>query len=331
LHAVGRPSTPDFLSELWANPFGGESNPLDSGGTERMELKPHFVFPRWSNTATLGVLLVLAVLPVYAAALVVYGLDPVTLDNNYQPVQPVPYSHALHVGGAPGVKDPLGLDCRYCHNTVERADFAALPPTETCMNCHRAIWPKSDKLTMVRDSFGSGTGSSGLKPGDPIHWRQVTTVPDYVYFNHAAHVNSGVSCVECHGNVNHMDVVYQAKPMNMAWCLQCHRDPTDRIRPRDMVTKLDWEPGVGDEATKKVFASLSDQELHAKAQQLGIKAGENETSSGDLQLEKSRMVDGVIAQIETSGGIPALKREIGEILKKEYHVNPSTDCVTCHR
>ena len=195
-----------------------------------MDLKPLFVFPRWSNTVTLALLLVLAVLPVYAGILIVYGLDPVTLNVNYQPVQPVAYSHALHVG-------QLGLDCRYCHNTVEKADFAAVPPTETCMNCHRAIWAKSEKLTMVRDSYDSG---------QPITWRQVTTVPDYVYFNHGAHVNSGVSCVECHGQVNHMETVYQAKPMNMAWCVQCHRDPTERIRPRDAVTKLDWVPSEDD-------------------------------------------------------------------------------------
>jgi menaquinone reductase, multiheme cytochrome c subunit len=295
-----------------------------------MEQKPLFVFPRWSNTATLVVLLILAVLPLYAAVLIGYGLDPVTLDDNYQPVQPVAYSHALHVGGRPGEKEPLGLDCRYCHNTVEQADFAALPPTETCMNCHRAIWPKSEKLTMVRDSFGSGTGTSGVKAGDPIRWRMVTTVPDYVYFNHAAHVNSGVSCVECHGNVNHMDVVYQAKPMNMAWCVQCHRDPTDRIRPRDMVTKLDWQPGVGDGATEEVFASLSDEKLHEKAAQLGVKLEQNGSNLAASESKKV-VVDEVVAQIVNSGGISQLKREMGEILKKEYHINPSTDCITCHR
>jgi menaquinone reductase, multiheme cytochrome c subunit len=286
-----------------------------------MELKTHLVFPRWSNTATLVVLLVLAVVPVYAAVLIGYGLDPVTLDNNYQPVQPVPYSHAVHVGGRPGEKEPLGLDCRYCHNTVEKADFAALPPTETCMNCHRALYPKSEKLAMVRDSFGSGDGSSGLKAGQPIPWRMVTTVPDYVYFNHAAHGNSGVSCVECHGPVNHMDVVYQAKPMNMAWCLQCHRDPTDRLRPRDMVTKLDWAPSAEDPSTVAAFAAAPD--LYARAVGAGV-AVQSSYSSERTAVE-------YVKKVLAAKGESGLKRELGTVLKQQYHVNPSTDCVTCHR
>ena len=121
---------------------------------------PLFVFPRWANAVTLLVLLFLAVLPLYAMVLIPYALDPVTLNVGYQPVQPVAYSHALHVG-------ELGLDCRYCHNTVERADFAALPPTETCMNCHRAIWPKSEKLAAVRLSAETGMpwGRRGRRRG----------------------------------------------------------------------------------------------------------------------------------------------------------------------
>ena len=293
-----------------------------------MELKPHLVFPRWSNTATLVVLLVLAALPVYAAVLIGYGLDPVTLDEKYQPVQPVPYSHAVHVGGRPGEKEPLGLDCRYCHNTVEKADFAALPPTETCMNCHRALYPKSDKLAMVRDSFGSGEGLSGVKAGQPIRWRMVTTVSDYVYFNHAAHVNSGVSCVECHGPVNHMDVVYQAKPMNMAWCLQCHRDPTDRLRPRDMVTKLDWAPSAEDPSTVAVFASLPDQELWERVHGVGLEKGE---ATRNLMKTKKELAQEYVQKVTETESTQALKKELGAILKERYHVNPSTDCVTCHR
>ena len=97
-------------------------------------------------------------------------MDPVTLNVNYQPVQPVPYSHKLHVG-------ELGLDCRYCHNTVEKADFAAIPPTETCMNCHRAIWPKSDKLEPVRASFGAGTPEDPIKAGQPVPWRKSRRCP----------------------------------------------------------------------------------------------------------------------------------------------------------
>src|SRR5262245_62016292 len=111
-----------------------------------MELKPLFVFPRWSNTVTLGLLLFLLTVPAYAGALVVYALDPVTLNVGYQPTQVVPYSHALHVG-------QMGIDCRYCHNTVEKADFAAIPPVETCMNCHKMIRPQSAKLKPLIEAY----------------------------------------------------------------------------------------------------------------------------------------------------------------------------------
>jgi len=273
-----------------------------------MDLKPLFVFPRWSNTVTLGVLIFLAAFPLYAVALVGYALDPVTLNVGYQPVQPVPYSHALHVG-------QLGLDCRYCHNTVERADFAAIPPTETCMNCHKGIRPTSDKLQPVRDSFGIGDPH---KAGLPVEWHQVTTVPDYVYFNHSAHVNSGVSCVECHGQINQMETVYQAKPMNMAWCLQCHRDATDRIRPRDEVTNLDWKPSADDASTLAAFANAPD--LKDRASKAGIKV---DAGAPKADLAKT--------YVKSFSSEKSLKAELGAILKDQYHVNPSTDCITCHR
>lgn len=273
-----------------------------------MDLKPLFVFPRWSNTVTLCVLIFLAVFPLYAGALIAYGLDPVTLNVGYQPVQPVPYSHALHAG-------QLGIDCRYCHNTVEKADFAAIPPTETCMNCHKGIRPNSEALKPIRESFITG------KPVGGEGWTQVTTVPDYVYFNHSAHLNAGVSCVECHGNINHMETVYQAKPMNMAWCLQCHRDPTSRIRPRDQITKLDWVPSEDDPSTVAIFASLSDLETRAKDAGVTVTSGENPQTLAKAYV-KTRI---------NNDSINSVKLELGKILVQQYHINPSTDCVTCHR
>jgi len=284
-----------------------------------MDLKPLFVFPRWSNTLTLLVLLFLAVFPLYAVAFVGYALDPVTLNVGYQPTQPVPYSHKLHVG-------ELGLDCRYCHNTVEKADFAAIPPTETCMNCHRSIWPKSDKLAPVRQSFGAGNADDAIKPGQPVPWRQVTTVPDYVYFNHSAHVNSGISCVECHGQINQMETVYQAKPMNMGWCLQCHRDPTDRIRPRDQVTRLDWQPSADDPSTVAAFASLPDVELASRLSKF-----ESSDATKKTTRTKQEMAHDYVAARIKAESADALRHELGEILKAQYHVNPNTDCITCHR
>jgi hypothetical protein len=273
-----------------------------------MDLKPLFVFPRWSNTVTLSVLLVLAIFPLYAGALLGYALDPVTLNVGYAPTQPVPYSHALHVG-------QLGIDCRYCHNTVEKADFAAIPPTETCMNCHKAIRPNSDLLKPIRESYLTG---------NPVPWRQVTTVPDYVYFNHAAHVNASVSCIECHGPINTMDVVYQAKPMNMAWCLQCHRDPAAHIRPKDQVTHLFWQPSADDPSTVAAFAEAPD--LAARASKLGVSAPATQGATGNTALAQA-----YVKKLTDTQSIDSVKSELGNLLKDKYHINPNTDCITCHR
>src|SRR5205823_881654 len=126
--------------------------------------------------------------------------------------------HALHVG-------KLGLDCRYCHNTVEKTAFAALPATQTCMNCHTNIKGEAETLKPVRESWTIGKS---------IPWVKVHDLPDYVYFNHSAHVTHGVGCIECHGRIDRMEVVHQEKPLSMGWCLNCHRDPSTHLRPRDV-------------------------------------------------------------------------------------------------
>ncbi|MSQ90814.1 MAG: cytochrome C [Phycisphaerales bacterium] len=184
-----------------------------------------FLFPRWTNALLPFVLIAGAITPLYAAFFVAYGLSPKTLDVGYQPVQPVPYSHARHVG-------KLGLDCRYCHTTVDRTAFAAVPPTQTCMNCHTQIQRDSPKLEKIRQSYESGM---------PMEWVKVHKLPDFAYFNHSAHVNRGVGCVECHGRVDQMEVVYRFAPLSMGWCLECHREPLDRVRPISQITNLAWD------------------------------------------------------------------------------------------
>ncbi|MBX3354656.1 MAG: cytochrome c3 family protein [Phycisphaeraceae bacterium] len=184
-----------------------------------------FLFPRWSN-ALLPVLLVTgAVLPLYAVMFVAYGLSPKTLEVGYKPTQPLPFSHALHAG-------TLGMDCRYCHNTVEESGFAAVPPTQTCMNCHTQIHVQSPRLAPVLESYATGM---------PVEWIKVHRLADYAYFNHAAHVNRGVGCVECHGRVDQMEVVYRSAPLSMGWCLDCHRDPVDRLRPLNEITNMAYD------------------------------------------------------------------------------------------
>ncbi|MBI4892883.1 MAG: cytochrome c3 family protein [Acidobacteria bacterium] len=155
-----------------------------------------------------------------------YLLHPKQLDTGYTPVQPVAYSHKLHAGN-------LGIDCLYCHYTVDKSNYAAVPMTETCMNCHVRVREKSPKLQLVRESYATG---------QPVPWVKVHRLPDYVYFNHQAHVKVGVSCVSCHGRVDQMAEVRQVQPLSMAWCLECHRNPAANIRPAEYVTKLDWKP-----------------------------------------------------------------------------------------
>lgn len=183
--------------------------------------------------------LAILILPAYAGVVVYYGFSPLATDVGYAPVQPIPFSHRLHAG-------ELGMDCRYCHTTVEHAAFAAIPPTATCINCHSqqyGIRKASEKLAVLREAF---YGSERVPPGMPIPWVKVHDLPDYAYFDHSAHVNRGVGCVECHGRIDRMDVVYQAKPLSMGWCLECHRDPGPRLRPRDVApTDMLWQPPEG--------------------------------------------------------------------------------------
>lgn len=186
----------------------------------------NFIFPSWTNNLKelLGALGAGGGL--YATVLIWVGFSPQATDVGYQPHQPIPYSHALHAG-------ELGIDCRYCHNTVESTTHAAVPPTATCMNCHDKIQTTSDKLAPLRDAHAKKM---------PVAWKRVHDLPDYVYFNHSRHVNSGVSCVSCHGRVDQMEEVKQAEPLSMGWCLDCHRDPAPNIRPKDQVTNLAWKP-----------------------------------------------------------------------------------------
>ncbi len=139
--------------------------------------------------------------------------------------QPVPFSHQHHVGG-------MGIDCRYCHTSVERSAVAGIPPTKTCMNCHSQVWSDSSMLEPVRESFRSGTS---------IEWTKVNDLPDFVYFNHSAHVNKGVGCTTCHGRVDRMPLMMQQASLLMEWCLECHRAPEKFVRPKEHVFDAAWE------------------------------------------------------------------------------------------
>ncbi len=186
------------------------------------------IFPKWFNKAPLNAIIVLFLISGAGTAGVHYFFTPKYTRVGYQPTQPVAYDHSLHVG-------QLGLDCRYCHTYVDRSEHANVPDSATCMNCHNQVLPDSPKLAPIRDSYQSG---------NPVPWVRVHKLPDYVYFDHAVHVNRGVSCVECHGQVNEMKVVEHAQSFSMDFCLKCHRNPEEKVRPLDKVYDLDWKaPG----------------------------------------------------------------------------------------
>ncbi len=140
--------------------------------------------------------------------------------------QPVAFSHALHNG-------QLGLDCRYCHTSVEVAAAANIPPTETCMTCHSQIRVGSPQLAAVQASWDSG---------EPIVWNKVHDLADFVYFNHSAHINKGIGCSSCHGRIDQMAAIWKNKPMTMGWCLECHRNPAAFVRPKSEVFNMAYVP-----------------------------------------------------------------------------------------
>lgn len=223
-----------------------------------------YQFPKWLNRAKPIVGMGLLIGPLYAVGMFVYGGQPILYDQGYQPKQPVDYSHALHAG-------ELKIDCRYCHTAVEKAAHANIPATQTCMTCHTNIKKTSAKLEPVRESAADGK---------PVQWNKVHRLPDFAYFNHSAHVGrnygsgadaakggAGIGCVSCHGRVDQMEVVHQAKELSMGWCLECHRAPENHLRPLSQVTNMNYQHDL----------------------------------------------------------------ELGKKLRKEFAINPSQECSTCHR
>lgn len=254
-----------------------------------------FFFPSWVNTLLKLVAPVATLGLIYVVLVTWYGPVPKTMDVGFQPTQPVPFSHKIHAGD-------LKMDCRYCHTSVETAAFAAVPPTATCLNCHggkvtdrdgkvvegqthTAVHLASEKLAPVRES-----GDTNM----PVEWIKVHDLPDYVYFNHSAHVTRGVSCVECHGRIDRMEQVFQAKELSMSWCLSCHRDPEPHLRPTEFVTKLD--------STKEEWAAAL--------------IAQSDNPKKDLGFDNPAT---------------ATAQQIGEVIKREHKISPSTHCSTCHR
>ena len=163
--------------------------------------------------------------------------------------QPIQFSHERHVAGN-------GIDCRYCHASVEDSAFAGIPPTRTCMNCHSQIFANSPYLAPVRDSFRTGTS---------LQWTRVNQLPDFVYFNHSIHIHKGVGCNTCHGPVDQMPLMYQYASLQMEWCLECHRAPEKQLRPRDQVFNLRYAQPTPELPVEVDGQEFTDQESLGKA------------------------------------------------------------------
>ncbi|HVZ54974.1 MAG TPA: cytochrome c3 family protein [Pseudolabrys sp.] len=174
----------------------------------------------------------IALIAILAAPFLAMGAGYAVMRSQYvtrqsiTPEQPVPFSHAHHVG-------QVGLDCRYCHSSVENAAFAGMPSTHTCMTCHSQLFTNVPMLAPVRAS---------LAEQKPLHWTRVHRLPDYVYFDHSVHIKNGVGCSTCHGAVQHMPLMRQVAPLTMSWCLDCHRDPKPYLRPQSEIFNMDWKP-----------------------------------------------------------------------------------------
>jgi hypothetical protein len=211
--------------------------------------------------------------------------------------QPVAFSHAHHVG-------QLGIHCLYCHTSVEESGFAGIPPTATCVNCHQQMWLGADMLAPVRTSFQTDR---------PIHWNRVHNVPHYAYFNHSIHVAKGVGCQTCHGQIDHMNLTHQASTLLMEWCINCHRNPQEQLRPNSEVYSMTWAPGklVGGKPQVWVREDLPNwgKDPHT---------GADTAAAVDL-LGKER---------------PTTQRELGVKLKELYDIRDGvslTSCSICHR
>ena len=186
---------------------------------------PQFFPPSANQYARTSIIFLLVILGTLGLTAYKLQSSPWVTREGVRPEQPVPFSHQHHVSG-------LGIDCRFCHTSVETSGFAGIPPTKTCMNCHSMIWTNAPLLEPVRASF---------KDDKSLVWTRVHDLPDFVYFSHEIHINKGVGCKSCHGPIDEMPLTYQNVSLQMEWCLSCHRDTKQELRPREEVFNMTYK------------------------------------------------------------------------------------------
>jgi hypothetical protein len=242
--------------------------------------------------------------------------------------QPVPFSHKHHVQG-------LGIQCQYCHTSVEKSSYAGIPPTKTCMNCHSQIWTNANLLEPVRNSWATG---------ESITWTKVHDLPDFVYFNHSIHVNKGIGCSSCHGRVDEMPIMYQQNTLQMEWCLNCHRNPAKNLRPTSEIYNMAW---TGASELKPVWcaAKQSSKAGVPTAQDVACTESDPSSSTGGQLASLQILPVGLHGQTASDAGgmaVPAVlsyqkftsQEELGKFLVGQYNIRTPhelSSCEVCHR
>jgi hypothetical protein len=304
------------------------------------------VFDRNSN-ALARASLVLTGLIVISLGVALNSLQrsPWVTRQGQRPDQPIPFSHKHHVEG-------LGLQCQYCHTSVEKSSYAGIPPTKTCINCHSEIWTNAEMLQPVRTSWATGAS---------INWIRVHDLPDYVYFNHEIHVNKGIGCASCHGRVDEMPLMYQENTLQMEWCLNCHRNPASNLRPTSEIYNMAWAgpttakpvwcatTGKGTSGTGPTAQSVSCVTKDPKEQnpvvamlELPDSQGVAGSQSGTKLNPHPRTGEGqTVSDVgQLSMSVPANytkftnQMELGRFLTEQYHIrtaNELSSCEVCHR
>ncbi|WP_348264957.1 cytochrome c3 family protein [Telmatobacter sp. DSM 110680] len=284
------------------------------------------IFDRSSN-ALARASLVLTGLIVIALGVTLDQLQrsPWVTRQGQRPEQPVPFSHKHHVTG-------LGLQCQYCHTSVEKSSYAGIPPTKTCMNCHAQIWTNAALLQPVRDSWATG---------ESLPWIKVHDLPDYVYFSHEIHVNKGLGCASCHGRVDQMPLMYAQNTLQMEWCLNCHRNPAKNLRPTSQLYNMAWESPASD---RPVWCATSDVKEGTPTAQ-SVNCVTKDPSGEGPQVAALQMpgspTTGKAGAAPVSEVPAALHYEkftsqdqLGHFLLKQYHIrtpNELSSCEVCHR
>jgi hypothetical protein len=280
------------------------------------------VFDRSSN-ALARASLVLTGLIVIALGVALDQLQrsPWVTRQGQRPDQPVPFSHKHHVEG-------LGLQCQYCHVSVEKSSYAGIPPTKTCINCHSQIWTNAQLLEPVRQSWATGAS---------LPWIRVHDLPDYVYFNHEIHVNKGIGCASCHGRVDEMPLMYQQNTLQMEWCLNCHRNPAVNLRPTSEIYNMAW---AGPTTEKPVWCAPTGRGS-TTAQQLENPVSGPPTPLGtSIQPHPTSGQGDTYSDVQPRLNVPADYRkftsqgDLGRFLTAQYHIrtpNELSSCEVCHR